>query len=152
MKWKSRILILLLVLDQVMYLTQPIMIFGNFSIALLFTTTRDALSPNGSLGDALLSGVSLRAALLTYGSLSDALLLDGSLGIDRLIDGPLSYVLLLNGPMGKYAFWRYLISLSLLCLVFSLSSKRFSLIPRILKRFSILVYFKLRNRGQSVVI
>ena len=130
---------LLLVLDQVMYLTQPIMIFGNFSIALLFTTTRDALSPNGSLGDALLNGVSLRAALLTYGSLSDALLLDGSLGIDRLIDGPLSYVLLLNGPMGKYALWRYLISLSLLRLVFALFFQPPCSVFLILRRFSILV-------------
>ena len=59
--------LLLLFLDQIVHLTQPITIFKSFSLALLFTTL-GALPPNGILG----------VAVFTNGSLGDALLIKGS--------------------------------------------------------------------------
>ena len=143
--------VLLLVLDQIVNLTQPIIISRNSSLALPFTTW-DALPPNWSHSDALLTGGSLGGALFISRSFGNTMLTNRSLVSTLPTKRSLSDALLLIGSLGKYAPSMVLISLSLLCLVFSLSSKRFSLIPRILKRFSILVYFKLRNRGQSVVI
>ena len=133
--------VLFLVLDQIAYLTQPIMIFRDSSLSLPVTTW-NALPPIRSLGDALLTRGFLGGALPTNGSLGSALLINRSWGD----------ALQLNGSPGKYVLGGTLINLSLLCLVFSSSFQRSRKISRILRRFKILVYFKQRNKSWGVVI